>query len=513
MANKDALTTRQGALWVQPDGPNTEVYFLGCHDLSDISEKSGSVELLRCMDKRGGWRTVGSTQSPPDVVTTSIDSLTFATRDWLEKLACNFTLFSMQRTGGEPDIFTNYVRAIALNNARVTNVTDKSIVHHEEEQASMQSRDIEAWPPVIRTGALTARRETTSETMALNDVYTYSPLDCEDRIKPGDKVIASADASAYTGNVLQTLDAGVNWAALAADPFASGKNIMSGVAFPISDTVTRLLVAKESPIGAQGQVAYSDDNGATWTLVSIGGATAAHGAVAGGALFAMDQGHVWLASAKGYVYFSADGGATWTAQTAGTLTVKDVFGVAFQDENYGMAVCADDVIMITSDGGTTWELTATVTGTTDTINCVAPSGDYWWVGTDGGKMFYTRDQGATWTERTFSGSGAGSVNDIAWANDLVGYMVHDSASPVCSIFVTINGGYSWKAITTPANVGLNALTIADTSTVYAVGEVEGGTGRYHQSNLGLTCGNNSRKNLLLLQRRDPSPQTSISIQN
>jgi photosystem II stability/assembly factor-like uncharacterized protein len=271
------------------------------------------------------------------------------------------------------------------------------------------------------------------------------------------------------------LDAGVNWAALAADPFAAGKNIMSGVAFPISDTVTRLLVAKEAPTGAQGQVAYSDDNGATWTLVSIGGSTAAHGAVDAGALFALDQGHVWLASAEGYIYFSSDGGASWTAQTSGTLTTEDVRCVAFQNENDGMAGADNDIILKTTDGGTTWELTGDVTSAGDDINCIAPSGKFWWVGTSGGQLFYSRNEGDTWSERTFSGSGVGDVADIAWANELVGYAIKNTAAPVGSILATINGGYSWKAITTPANNGLNALTIADTSTLYAVGEVEGGT--------------------------------------
>lgn len=88
MPNTNALTTRQGSLWVQPSGPNTPVYFLGCHDLSDISEPAGGIELLRCMDRRGGWRTVGSIQSPPDAVSTSIENMTFLARDWLEKLNC-----------------------------------------------------------------------------------------------------------------------------------------------------------------------------------------------------------------------------------------------------------------------------------------------------------------------------------------------------------------------------------------------------------------------------------------
>jgi len=474
MADTNALTTRQGSLWVQPGGPNTPVYFLGCHDLGDISEPSGSLDLLRCMDKKGGWRTVGTIQAPPDAISTSIENMTFLARDWLEKLNCEFTLFAFHRSGGEPDIFANYARARILNRCRVTSLTDKQIVHHEEEQSSSQSRDIEAWPPVFRTGELTTRRQSTSETLALNDVIAYSPLDCEAGVVPGDKVLAGADASGYTGNVLGTTNAGAAWAALAADPFATGKNIQSLVAFPISDTVTRFLAAQMAVNGAQGKVAYSDDGGASWTTVNIGGATAGHGAVDSGALCALDQSHIWLASAKGYVYFSSDGGATWTAQTSGDLTALDLRAVSFIDENSGMTVGATDTVLFSSDGGTTWE-TATATGGGDDLNCIAPSGNFWWVGTSGGDLYYTRDDGTTWTQRRFSGDGAGNVSDIAFANDLVGYAIHNNASPVGSILVTINGGYSWKALTTPTNIGLNAITIADMNTVYAVGEVEGGT--------------------------------------
>lgn len=472
----DALTTlKNGALWVQPGGPNTPVYFIGCSDLGDISENFGSVELIRCINKNGGWDTVGSTQSPPDVITTSIDSLTFAVQSWLDQLNCRFTLFALQRSGGEANVFPNYVRATILNNARVVSLTEKSIVHHEEDQPSMVTRDIEAWPPAYRVGTLTARRQTTSETLALNDVHTYSPLDCENRIAAGEKAVAAADSSSYAGNVLRTLNQGVTWSALAADPFAANKNIMSIVAFPISETVTRILAAQVAANGAQGKVAYSDDGGATWTSVNIGGGTAGHGAVDSGALFAIDQGHVWLASAKGYVYFSEDGGATWTAQTSGTLSIVDLHAISFYDENNGMAGGASDIIFKTSDGGTTWELADANTGTGGDITCIAPSGDFWWVGTDDGKLFYSRDDGATWTERTFSGSGTGTVDDIAWANELVGYAIHNSASPVGEILVTINGGYTWKAITTPTNAGLNALSLADSNTLYVVGEVESAT--------------------------------------
>jgi photosystem II stability/assembly factor-like uncharacterized protein len=468
------LTTRQGALWVQPAGPNTPVHFLGCHDLGDISEKVGSVELLRCMNKKGGWRTVGSTQSPPDAITTSIENMTFGVRDWLEKLSCEFTLYALQRECGEPDIFTNYVRALILNNARVTGITDKSIVHHETDTGSSQSRDIEAWPPLIRTGTLTLRRQTTSETKDLNDIYTYVPINCDVNCPtPGETAVAATDTSTYDEDVLQTVDGGATWSILAADPFTAGENVLSIVAFPISNTVTRILAAQAAVANAFGRVSYSDDNGATWTEVVF--PILGHGAMDSGALFALDQSHVWLASAKGYVYFSDDGGASWTAQTAGTLTIKDAACVSFADENNGMVGCADDILLKTSDGGTTWELTAAVTGSTDSITCVSPSGDFWWAGTDGGDLYYTKDSGDTWTQRVFSGTGVGEIADIAFANELIGYAIHNTAAPVGEILVTINGGYTWKAVTTPANAGLNALTLADSNTVYAVGNASGGT--------------------------------------
>jgi photosystem II stability/assembly factor-like uncharacterized protein len=473
MANNSVLTTRQGGLWVQPQGPNTPVYFLGCHDLSDISEPKGGIELLRCMDKKGGWKTVGSTQSPPDAVTTSVENMTYAVRDWLEKVGCEFTLFAMQRESGEPDIFTNYVRALILYNARVTTITDKGIVHHADEISSTRAVDIEAWA-LSRTGTLNARRQTTSETKDLNDIYTYVPIDPNvDCPTPGTVAIAVSDSSTYDEDVLKTIDGGSTWTNLAAEPFAAGENIMSVVAFPISNTQNRILVAEAAPVAARGRLSYSDDNGATWTEVLL--PTNTHGAKGPDALFALDQSHIWLGSAKGFVYFSNDGGVTWTAQTSGGLTVKDVYGVAFANENDGMAVCLDDIILKTSDGGATWELTTAVTGSTDTLISLAPSGNFWWVGTDAGRLFYTRDMGDTWHERTFSGSGAGMLADIEFANELIGYAIHNTVAPVGSILVTVNGGYSWKALTTPANTGLNAISLADENTVYAVGNVTGGT--------------------------------------
>lgn len=479
--NDKALTSKSnGALFIQVNGPNTKPEYLGCHDLGDLTEQEGSIELLRCIQPDGTWKTVGSTQAPPDPVSTSIENLTFGVRDALEKLKCEFTLFALFRSGGEANVFDTFIRANILTHARVTSRTDSGIVHHEEDQPSMQSRDIEGWPPVLRTGALTLIQQTTSETQNLNDVDTYSPLDCENGILPGDKAAAAADAASYSANIQITTNAGRDWAASATDPFGNGKAAMAIRGFPLTDTVTRLLAVKEAEPGVQGLVAISDDDGATWTTINLGGAAAGHGAKKAGALCVINQSNIWIASIDGYIFFSEDGGSSWTAQTSGGITAEDVLCVKFaKDGNSGMAGCENDVILYTLDGGENWAETDADTGTTDDIMWVENSGEFWWVGTSGGQLFYSRRlysiPGLSWTERSITGSGSGTIPCIRFANELIGYLIKNSASPVGTIFVTINGGYSWKALTTPDNAGLNALAIADDSTIYAVGNVDGGT--------------------------------------
>jgi photosystem II stability/assembly factor-like uncharacterized protein len=481
MANDKALTSKKnGALWIQVNGPNTKPEYLGCHDLGDLTEAEGSIELLRCIQPDGTWKTVGSTQAPPDPVTASIENLTFGVRDALERLKCEFTLFALFRSGGEANVFDTFIRANILTHARVTSRTDSGIVHHEEDQPSMQSRDIEGWPPILRTGAIELIRQTTSETLDLNDVHTFSPLDCENGIVPGDKAVAAADASIYTGNIQITFNAGDDWDPTAADPFAVGKSAMAVRAFPLTETITRILAVKVAEPGAQGLAKYSDDNGATWTSVNIGGAASGHGAKNGGALCVINQSNIWLASVDGYIWFSEDGGASWTAQTSGDVTTEDALCVNFKKDGVnGMAGFENDVILYTTDGGENWNETTEDTASAGHIMTVAPAGDYWWAGTDDGKSFYTRNlygiPGTTWTERSFTGSGTGTVPSIAFANELIGYMVKNSAAPIGTVLVTINGGYSWKPLQTPQNAGLNAVSIADDSTIYVVGNTEGGT--------------------------------------
>jgi hypothetical protein len=44
------------------------------------------------------------------------------------------------------------------------------------------------------------------------------------------------------------------------------------------------------------------------------------------------------------------------------------------------------------------------------------------------------------------------------------------------VYSTIDGGYSWDAVTTFTNTGLNGIAVIDQNTAFFTGEIQGGTG-------------------------------------
>jgi photosystem II stability/assembly factor-like uncharacterized protein len=198
-----------------------------------------------------------------------------------------------------------------------------------------------------------------------------------------------------------------------------------------------------------------------------------------GALFVLDSYHIWLCLDDGYIYFSGDFGVTWTRQAGGVgaPTANDLNEVWFVDSENGMAVGDSDTVLVSSDGGDTWTL-ATATGGANNLLCCTENdgGGIWWAGDSGGEMYYSSDHGTTWTRRDFPGDEVGDINDVEFVNSLVGFLIHDNATPVGSVYRTRNGGTDWELMTDVTNNGLLSLHACGVNLVYAAGEPQPGGG-------------------------------------
>lgn len=487
MATDPSYLAGQGLLWVQQQA-GTKPEPLTCHGLATVTAPRGDLTTLYCDDPSqiNSFVEDGSYQGAPAPVTTTITSSMRNTISWLERMAakkCRINFFVHKVDCGDKRLFTNYGRGLLLTNALITSRGwDGLVARTEADQTpSLLTFDVSS-PTAYEYFIPTVSRVSVAFTEALNAIAAYGFPDCDDPcISPCDALVAAGDATAGspsdTALAGLSQDEGSTWDAFAAAPFAGAENIASIKAFKIGRDTKRILVARgTTDVAAPAEVAYSDDDGATWTVVEVG-TTNGQYAYGPNSLFVLDAYNIWLVTTGGYIYYSDDFGATWEAQEEGVLTAGIYRGIHFSDTDNGYAVAAADVIVKTNDGGATWSA-ATATGSGDGLNTVAVvDKNHLVVGTDGGDIYYSKDGAETWTLRTFSGSAAGAVPVIRNYGALFLWAIHNTAGNIGRILRSIDGGYTWEVLSDmPASTAvLNDLAICDQNSVFAVGEVGGGT--------------------------------------
>jgi photosystem II stability/assembly factor-like uncharacterized protein len=208
-------------------------------------------------------------------------------------------------------------------------------------------------------------------------------------------------------------------------------------------------------------------------VVSIGGAAVGHGTTFGHGLFSFDRSHIWLASADGYIYKSIDGGVSWVAKESATIHAADNHFVNFADKSYGIVGGAAGVISVSSDGGETWLAGGVPAASAarcgwrfDKNRCL--------VGLDNGALYRSVDGGLTWTVQV-TGFPAGALRSMWFVNEYQGFLLHNTAAPLGTVYSTNDGGNTWVPLTTPLNAGLNSVWAPSARLVFAVGEPQAAT--------------------------------------
>lgn len=510
-AANDFFDADMGIVWAQPGGPNTPCYPLICHNSDSVDAPLGDASGQLCRGPDGKWFSVLRRQGAPGATTFTIDSYLPKQQAWLQRQVerrCPVTFYAHLHQCGRPDVFLNYDYGERESNGLITSRGKTGLVRGRAEEGAgaadptVKSFDISAEPMPPEYWKLVGTWLTVAESEAepLRDVAFCNPQRCSGPCGPVRDVctdgIVTSDAQTVAvavSNVYATADGGPTWAIMANLPTWTvvGASATTSLAcFQIDRDVTRHLAACGTT-GADLEVSFTDDAGVTaWTLVDVlAGAASTDFANHGGALFALDHRHIWLATAEADIYFSDNGGVagSWVDQVAPAPGVGEVLNaVHFCDENYGWAVggqpATSSLLYYTVDGGTHWnEVTC---GKTDAAATGVATIDRYraWVVFEDGAAWFTRDGGVSWMQRVLPVT-ASALGDVQFLNEFDGFTcgvraIGADKFPI--VYRTFNGGQDWeyyqyetKLYAAIEYYGLNALWACDLNHVVVVGEAVG----------------------------------------
>lgn len=274
---------------------------------------------------------------------------------------------------------------------------------------------------------------------------------------------------------------------------AYGGGVQCGDCGPADDGSKRIYAVTESSgaasPGLPAEIIYSLDGGQTWLQASIDGFGATEdpvavdivgnkvvvvgadayyyavlsatgvpgtftkvssGFVAAGSpfdIYVLDANNVFFSGEAGYIYKSTDITVGVTVVDAGVATSVNLYRIAGDGNNTVVAAGGDSAVIVSTNRGVTFGSVVTEPSaiSLDIYALAVKDSKTFLVGTAlSGRMFYTRDGGQTaWTEKGFTGSGAGTVRDIVFATDEVGWMVHDNNTPTGYLWATWDGGQTW----------------------------------------------------------------------
>jgi hypothetical protein len=467
--------------WIQRGGPrpSNPVRYGGADgayiEVGDLAQPvRGGITRDQVHDpyQIGAYRTTAVIEAPPDFATNSV---MFRNKrgvlPWLEVGAqCEYNLYEPSGYCRNPADFSGgwETGVTVYSKGRTTNRQRQGGAKFSEDVVSMTQADTTWTGGVYDIGTLSFGEQATAEvTRQIVDVAYASAYECG-RCGPGNdgtkwRYALQQDDGASTGikaSVIYTTDGGATFSTstittLAGNDTVVALDVMGGYLIVLSDT------------GNAYHYAPIDD---------LTGAVGAWTAVTSGFVALKLPRDIWVAGPTyaiivgddGYVYELDGVGNAVAVLNAGNATTEDLRRVDGVDSTV-VAVGTSGAVIVSSDRGITWATTQSSLGVADTVQAVSVLDAYlWWVGTAAGNLYYTETGGASWSTRSFSGSGAGQIYDIVAATFEVIYVSHSTATPDARILASITGGAVFDLSTLTNQRRLKGLPTFDIANRLAV---------------------------------------------
>lgn len=474
-------TTQSARLYLIENraGPENEVDFISFGRAESPSFPQGSVDpiIAPSPDRAGEYTKLGTTKGPPEQATVDLVGLysrnTLSDFLRLARKGCPFdamVIFGKCRDLKNSDDFE---KVVYFPDGTATDFSISALGEREgdtpiEETLPISAEDMFELVPL--TYASRAGDIITNQVLDIIIADTASCGDCDETSDGCQKVFGitlSAGGSPGTpADVVFSLDKCGTWQAHDIDSLTVGSDPSA-----IAKVGTYIVVTSNDD--ASIEIALSSEfDGVTDPSFS----TVTTGIVAGG-----EPNDIWSIGSKafvvgdgGYIYSITDPTAGLTVLDAGVAVQDDLNAVHAINENFAIAVGNAGAIVKT-ENGTIWGAITGPVGVGVNLNAIwIQSEKVWWVGGTDGNLYYTIDGGTTWGTKAFSGSGSGTIHDIQFSNENVGFVAHATTAPLGRILETINGGNTFIVAprgsgVLPANDQVTALATCREDQNFVVG--------------------------------------------
>jgi photosystem II stability/assembly factor-like uncharacterized protein len=219
-------------------------------------------------------------------------------------------------------------------------------------------------------------------------------------------------------------------------------------------------------VGTAGRIAKSTDGGSTWEDMVSGTNTTLRAVQFKTSLIG------WAVGNLGVILKSIDGGATWTTSNVGISNAYNFVDIAFLDQNNGFAIDSKGFVFKTTNGGANWNIvlngnlssTITILGAASlqNINNIIVVGNK-------GNIQKTTDSGVSWVSISSGVSNNNTSSSIFFTDVNNGWVVSRGSTNE-KVLKTTNGGNTWSAKLSNANLQLNKVFFINSTTGWVVGD-------------------------------------------